>query len=138
MAIEMAAVEYLIPLVEFVVVVAILVVLGALCHEMGHWAIGRAFGGETFISQYYYGIPSQTDFSSPRNMTDLQVRITGGWPVVFLPLLFAGFWLHSFPLITFAAGAALTISALDMNAIHHPEFWKKMTAGETIHPEDYR
>jgi hypothetical protein len=115
-----------------------LALAGALTHEVGHFVLAKLFGGGPFFSEYWHGIiPSQTDFRSPIAMSDWQVRITGGFVYLFLPVAAIGLWFHSIPLILYGAGGGLTISPTDLNAGWHPQTWKKLTAGEEITRADF-
>lgn len=115
----------------------LLAVLGAIAHEAGHYVLGLTFGGKPSIAEYSFGIPTMIDFETPREMEDWQVRIVGGFPYVFLVLLFIGAWYRIEWLVFFAGAGGISISPSDLNAAWHPEFWKKLTARETLHPEDY-
>lgn len=116
----------------------ILAILGAIAHESGHYVLGWTFGGKPSIGEYHFGIPSKIDFATPKQMENWQVRLVGGWPYVFLVLLFVGAWYRIEWLVFFAGAGGISISPSDLNAAWHPEFWQKLTARETLHPEDYQ
>lgn len=124
--------------IELTVFLIALVLLGALGHELGHLVLGQLFGGGTYFDQWTLIIPSRVNFRTPYEMTDWQVRVAGGWPYIFLLLLIAAAWHRLEYLLFFSAGGGLVISPSDLNAAHNPRLWKKMTAGETIHPKDYQ
>ncbi|WP_251342812.1 hypothetical protein [Haloplanus halophilus] len=114
------------------------ILLGGIVHELWHFVFGKIFGGGTFYSRYTFGLyPTQVDFKTPKAMTDWQVRVTGIVGMIFWIPLFAGLWLHIPWLILLGMGGGLTISASDMNAIHHPEAWKKLTADESVTLADF-
>lgn len=115
-----------------------IVLLGALLHELGHFVIGWLSGGGVYIDQWSLIIPSRVNFRAPHAMSNLQVRLVGGWPYVFFPIIIYSAWHQMEYLLLFAVGGGFSISASDLNAVLHPEFWKRMTAGETIRPEDYQ
>lgn len=125
-------------LVPEIVVIFTSAILGALVHETGHYLLGWIFGGNPSIGEYHFGIPSRVDFDTPMNMENWQVKLMGGWPYIFFPLLIIGAWFHIKWLVIFGAAGGLSISATDLNAVRHPEVWKKLTAGEPVHPANYQ
>jgi len=122
---------------EALVLLIALVLLGALVHEYGHLLLGKLFGGEPHIDQYALGIfPSRTNYKSPKKMSNLQVRVVGGFVCIFPILAGIGLRYQVPPLVAFGLGGS-AISATDLNAAYHPEVWKKLTAGETVSAEDW-
>jgi hypothetical protein len=114
-----------------------LVVLGSISHEMGHWVLGKIFGGGAHIDEWHLCIPSRTNFNTPKEMSDFHTRLVGGWPYIFVPITFVGLWIHNIPLFIFGLSGALPISASDLTAAQYPDVWKKLTAGESVSEEDY-
>jgi hypothetical protein len=104
-------------------------------HESGHLILGRIFGGGTAIGEYFYGLPSKTVFRSPQNMTNWQVRLTGGFVLIFPLILFFGAYFRVGYLIFFAAGGS-AISHTDLIATYSPEAWRKLASGGEITAED--
>ena len=108
---------------------------GLFAHELVHFVFGRLFGGGTFFSRYWLGIPTQVDFQTPYEMSDRQVRITAGGVLLFPFFALLSAYLRSFPIFAFGAGG-IGISMTDMMGIQSPKMWKDFTAGEPISRED--
>lgn len=71
-------------------VVSILMLPGLLLHEATHRISGMAAGGQSFVSNTYYGIPDEIDFQTADRMSEYGIRLTGG-SVVLYPLVAFGF-----------------------------------------------
>lgn len=117
--------------------VVILVPLGALTHEVGHWVFGKLFGGDPYFAQWMFHVfPTQTMFRSPEEMTNLEVRIMGGVVFAFLPLAAVALWHQAELLAYFSLGGAGVISTSDMIAARAPKAWKKFAAEESVEWND--
>ncbi|WP_253736519.1 hypothetical protein [Halohasta salina] len=122
-------VESLLPLVA--------AILGALCHEYGHWLLGRIFGGDAYFDQYKHFMPSRTAFHSPKNLSESQVRLIGGWPYIFVPIAVYGLWEQHLLIAIFGLAAVAIISPSDLLAAWHPQQWIKLASGETVSGNDF-
>ena len=111
--------------------------VGLFAHELVHFVFGRLFGGGTFFSRYWLGIPTQVDFQTPCEMSSRQVRITAGGVLLFPCIALLGAYLRSFPIFAFGA-AGIGVSMTDMMGIQSPEMWKDFTAGGPISREDLK
>ena len=111
--------------------------IGLIAHELVHYLFGRLFGGSPFVSEQTFYIPYEIDFETPHQMTDRQVRITGGGVVVFPIFLLLGVSMGLLPLIAFGLGGS-AISMYDLLAGYHPQQWKRFTAGEPISRSDFQ
>lgn len=109
---------------------------GYLCHEVDHRVFGGLFGGGPSFRKFLGPFPTQVDFESPKNLENWQVRLTGGFVLIFPYIAIVGLLVRSIPLIFFGLGGS-GISTTDMMAFRYPEAWKKFTAGEPITREDF-
>ena len=114
----------------------VLYALGLFAHEVVHFFFGRLFGGGTFFSRHWLGIPTQVDFRTPHQMSDRHVQITAGGVLLFPCIALLGAYFRSFPIFAFGAGG-IGVSMTDMMGIQSPETWKDFTAGEPISREDF-
>jgi len=106
-------------------------------HELGHYVFGSLFGGSPRFRERQWIWPTQVDFDSPDEMSDLGVKITGGYVLIYPAIMAVGAWLHSLPIAAFGLVAGMPISPSDLNALHHPKVWKDLTAGRSVTREDY-
>lgn len=140
------------PSIIFLGLLFITTVLGLFVHQAVHYFFGTLFGGTPFVSKYWLKIiPCEIDFETPDEMTDLQVRITGGAVMVFPFFLLLSavlapvFVFYSIDITNqlFAAWLLLSvlfvgasgISWLDKIAWADPEKWRRYTQGEPIQRE---
>jgi len=106
-------------------------------HELGHYGFGYIFGGSPTFRQRQWIWPTQVDFETPEEMSDLEVRLTGGYVLIYPVIMAIGAWVHSLPIIAFGVAAGMPISPQDLNALHHPKVWRDLTAGRSVSREDY-
>ncbi|WP_311174227.1 hypothetical protein [Halobellus ordinarius] len=116
--------------------ILVLSAAGLFSHELIHLLFGRLFGGNTFFSRYWLGVPTQVDFRTPHEMSDRQVRIAAGGVLIFPCIALLGAYFRSIPLFAFGAGG-IGVSMTDMLGIQNPKAWKDFTAGNSITREDF-
>jgi hypothetical protein len=109
--------------------------IGLFAHELVHFLFGRLFGGGSFFTRYWLGIPTQVDFRTPREMSDRQVQITAGGVLLFPSLVLLGAYLKSLPVFAFGAGG-IGVSMTDMMGMQRPGMWKDFTAGKPVTRND--
>lgn len=134
----MTLTETLLRLFSILGVTILLTVLGYIVHEGGHIFLGWICGGDPHIGEYRFGIPSYTTINEPRSMANWQVRITGGFPILLLILCGIGIYIQNPILLLFGLGGGISISALDMVAVYHPEAWKQLASGESVTLDDFK
>jgi hypothetical protein len=110
--------------------------VGLFTHELLHFSFGRLFGGNSFFSRYWLGVPTQVDFRTPHEMSDRQVQITAGSVLLFPCIALLGAYLRSIPILGFGLGG-IGVSMTDMLGFQSPENWKDFTAGEPITRDDF-
>ena len=123
-------------LIQDVAVILGLSGAGLFAHELVHFLFGRIFGGGTFFSRYWLGIPTQVDFRTPHEMSNRQVKLTAGGVLIFPCIALLGAYLRSIPLFVFGAGG-IGVSMTDMMGFQDPEAWKDFTAGESVTRGDF-
>jgi len=106
-------------------------------HELGHYVLGYIFGGSPKFRKWQLIWPTQVDFDTPEEMSDLGVKITGGYVFFYLFVMVVGAWFHSIPVIVFGAAAGVSVSPQDLNALHYTDVWRDLTAGRSVTREDY-
>ncbi|MEA5407521.1 hypothetical protein VB773_08055 [Haloarculaceae archaeon H-GB2-1] len=128
-------------LVEILLVV-VLPFAGVLLHELLHYSFGWAFGGGPYFNKWTLIVPYQVDYETPKEMSNIQTKITGGAILLFpftlaivLALTAPGNIVDRLPLIAFLMGGSI-VSDLDLLAVLQPEKWKKWTNGEPISRSD--
>jgi hypothetical protein len=109
--------------------------IGLFAHELVHFLFGRLFGGGSFFTRYWLGIPTRVDFRTPHEMSDRQVQITAGGVLLFPSLVLLGAYLKSLPVFAFGAGG-IGVSMVDMMGMQRPEMWKDFTAGKPVTRND--
>lgn len=131
------------PINDFVM---LLFLPGILLHESTHWILGWIAGGNPEFSEKRFRVPTQVDFNSPGQMSDLGIQITGG-AVTIYPIIFVGvvsFHLKNLSellrlinfLTIYLSLGAIGVSWLDIMAAQDPQRWVRYTSGKPISRED--
>lgn len=101
-----------------------------LFHEVGHLFFGAISGGGVSFSEYTGPLPTRVDLESPESLSNRQVRLTGGFVLIFPLIAGLGLLRRSFPLIFFGLGGS-GISTHDLVVVQYPEAWRKTHCGRT-------
>lgn len=112
-------------------------IIGVLIHEVMHLFFGLIFGGKPYITSYYLKlIPEEIDFKRPNNLSNWQIRITGGCVYIFPLILIFGALMQWAALLGFGLGGS-ALSWQDLLASKEPAAWRRFTRGESINKQDF-
>lgn len=110
--------------------------IGLWLHEGTHYSLGELFGAEPRMLFKPYLIPRAVDFDNPSNMTDIQLRLTGGatvvWPLILI-IVFLNVQHPNSPievLILFTPLGASAVSPSDLLAMILPSEWRMLNDRE--------
>ena len=122
---------------EETLIVSILLIAGAVVHELGHYFWGLVFRRDPVITGWYFVLPDQVSLNDMDGMANWEVRVFAGYVLVFPLLAGYGLWNQHLYLSAFVIGGAVGISATDLIGLYHPEEWLKMANGESVNFDDF-